>query len=64
MRKRMPKTETKDVPTFEHLPKTETVNLRIPLNLLKDIETRAKSKGVSRQRFMRHALERAIAGRL
>ncbi len=48
--------------TFEFLPKTEKVNLRIPMNLLTAIKQRAKRAKVPYQRYIRHVLERDLRG--
>ncbi len=46
---------------FEFLPKTERVNMRLPENLLNSVKDRAKREGVPYQRYIRLALERAVA---
>jgi predicted DNA binding CopG/RHH family protein len=45
---------------FEFKPKTERVNMRLSKGLLESVKARAASKGVSYQRFIREALERAV----
>jgi predicted DNA binding CopG/RHH family protein len=47
---------------FEMKPKDKSVNLRLPEDLLKAVQTRAKSAGIPYQRFIRMALERALQG--
>jgi predicted DNA binding CopG/RHH family protein len=46
---------------FEFKPKTERVNMRLSKDLLDSVKKRAAKKGVSYQRFIRLALERAVA---
>ena len=46
---------------FEFKPKTERVNMRLSKGLLDSVKKRAAKKGVSYQRFIRLALERAVA---
>jgi predicted DNA binding CopG/RHH family protein len=46
---------------FELLPKDKSVNLRIPEGLLKAVQASAKRQGIPYQRYIRQALERAIA---
>lgn len=48
---------------FEIKPKQKTVNLRISEELLETVRARAKREGVPYQRFIRHALERAVMER-
>jgi predicted DNA binding CopG/RHH family protein len=48
---------------FEFEPKTERVNMRLSKALLKGVKKRAARTGVSYQRFIRLALERALAER-
>lgn len=45
---------------FEIKPKEKSVNLRISEALLETVRERAKREGVPYQRFMRHAIERAV----
>ena len=45
---------------FELKPKDKSVNLRLPTQLLKAVQNRAKRAGVPYQRFIRMALERAL----
>ena len=47
---------------FEFAPKAARVNMRLPANLLKAVKTTAAHRGVPYQRFIRQALERAVAG--
>ena len=46
---------------FELKPKTERVNMRLSRELLDSVKKRAAKTGVSYQRFIRLALERAVA---
>ncbi len=46
---------------FEFHPKTERVNMRLPKPLLDAIRASAKKAGIPYQRFIRQALERAVA---
>ena len=46
---------------FELKPKTERVNMRLSKDLLDSVKKRAAKAGVSYQRFIRLALERAVA---
>jgi predicted DNA binding CopG/RHH family protein len=48
--------------TFEFLPKTEKVNLRIPSSLLSSIKKRALRAKMPYQRYIRHLLERDLRG--
>jgi predicted DNA binding CopG/RHH family protein len=45
---------------FEFKPKTERINMRLSKDLLETVKKRAAKAGVSYQRFIRLALERAI----
>jgi predicted DNA binding CopG/RHH family protein len=45
---------------FEFKPKTERVNMRLSKGLLDTVKSRAAREGVSYQRFIREALERAV----
>jgi predicted DNA binding CopG/RHH family protein len=45
---------------FEFKPKTERVNMRLSKGLLDSVKARAAREGVSYQRFIREALERAV----
>ena len=45
---------------FEFKPKTERVNMRLSKELLDSVKKRAAKTGVSYQRFIRLALERAV----
>ena len=45
---------------FEMKPKDKSVNLRLPEELLKAVQKKAKLAGVPYQRFIRMALERAL----
>jgi predicted DNA binding CopG/RHH family protein len=46
---------------FEFQAKDSTVNLRIPKALLEAVRERARAQGLPYQRFVRLALEQAIA---
>jgi predicted DNA binding CopG/RHH family protein len=48
---------------FEIHPKEKTVNLRISEGLLDAVRADAKREGVPYQRYIRHALERAVTER-
>jgi predicted DNA binding CopG/RHH family protein len=48
---------------FELRPKSESLNLRISGDLLDAVRRRAKQQGIPYQRFIRQALERAVAGK-
>jgi predicted DNA binding CopG/RHH family protein len=48
---------------FEFKPKDKSINLRIPKGLLKAVQSRAKRQGIPYQRYIRQALERAVAGK-
>jgi predicted DNA binding CopG/RHH family protein len=45
---------------FEFQPKAERVNMRLSKELLNNVKRRAAKTGVSYQRFIRLALERAV----
>ncbi|MGH7075058.1 MAG: CopG family antitoxin [Stellaceae bacterium] len=46
---------------FEFAPKTERVNMRLPQALLAAVKEAAKTAGIPYQRFIRQALEAAVA---
>jgi predicted DNA binding CopG/RHH family protein len=46
---------------FEFQPKTERVNMRLPLPLLEAVKATAAKAGIPYQRFIRQALENAVA---
>lgn len=46
---------------FEFQPKTERVNMRLPLPLLEAVKASAAKAGIPYQRFIRQALEFAVA---
>jgi predicted DNA binding CopG/RHH family protein len=46
---------------FEFEKKASRVNMRLPDSLLKAVKERAKSRGIPYQRFIREALEQAVA---
>jgi predicted DNA binding CopG/RHH family protein len=46
---------------FEFQPKSERVNMRLPLPLLEAVKATAAKAGIPYQRFIRQALERAVA---
>jgi predicted DNA binding CopG/RHH family protein len=45
---------------FEFKPKTERVNMRVSKDLLDSVKARAAKEGMSYQRYIRQALERAV----
>jgi predicted DNA binding CopG/RHH family protein len=45
---------------FEFQPKTERVNMRLPLPLLEAVKATAARAGIPYQRFIRQALENAV----
>ena len=47
--------------TFEFMPKTEKVNLRIPASLLTAIKQKAKKAKIPYQRYIRHVLENSLS---
>jgi predicted DNA binding CopG/RHH family protein len=48
---------------FEFLPKTRQVNLRFSEALLDAVRQRARDEGISYQRYIRQAVERALDAR-
>jgi predicted DNA binding CopG/RHH family protein len=46
--------------TFEFSPKGKQVNMRLSEQLLTAVKTAAAARGISYQRFIRQALERAV----
>ena len=46
---------------FEFEPKTERVNMRLPRTLLDAVKAKAAKQGIPYQRYIRQALESAIA---
>jgi predicted DNA binding CopG/RHH family protein len=46
---------------FEFQPKSERVNMRLPLPLLEAVKATAAKAGIPYQRFIRQALEQAVA---
>ena len=48
---------------FEFMPKSERVNMRFPTELLNAIRAKAAAQGMPYQRFIRAALEEAVAGK-
>ena len=48
---------------FEFQPKVERVNMRLPSDLLKAVRSKAEAEGMPYQRFIRAALEQAVAGK-
>jgi predicted DNA binding CopG/RHH family protein len=48
---------------FEFQPKSERVNMRLPLPLLEAVKASAAKAGVPYQRFIRQALEAAVVPR-
>lgn len=48
---------------FEFKAKDERVNMRLPADLLNAVRTKAAEQGMPYQRFIRAALEQAVAGK-
>jgi predicted DNA binding CopG/RHH family protein len=48
---------------FEFQPKEKSINLRISQDLLKAVQAKAKREGIPYQRYIRQALERALASK-
>jgi predicted DNA binding CopG/RHH family protein len=48
---------------FEFQKKTARINMRLPEPLLNAIKAKAKARGIPYQRFIREAIERAVADR-
>lgn len=48
---------------FEFAPKAARINMRLSSDLLKAIKSRAAKQGVPYQRFIRQALEKAVASK-
>lgn len=46
---------------FEFAPKAARINMRLPEDLLKAVRSTASRRGVPYQRFIRQALEQAVA---
>lgn len=46
---------------FEFRPKQKSINLRLSQELLEAVRTHAKKQGIPYQRYIRQALERAVA---
>lgn len=46
---------------FEFRPKQKSINLRLSEELLDAVRMHAKQQGIPYQRYIRHALERAVA---
>lgn len=46
---------------FEHQPKSDRVNMRLPAALLDAVKSRAASEGMPCQRYIRRVLEEAVA---
>lgn len=46
---------------FEFKPKTATVGMRMPQDLLDAVKARASREGIPYQRFIRHTLEQALS---
>jgi predicted DNA binding CopG/RHH family protein len=46
---------------FEFEPKSERVNMRLPRTLLDAVKARAAKQGIPYQRYIRQALESAVA---
>ncbi len=47
---------------FEFEKKAARVNMRLPESLLQAVKERARARGIPYQRFIREALEQAVAG--
>ena len=45
---------------FELKPKDKAISLRLPEDLLKAVQNKAKSEGIPYQRLIRQAIERAV----
>lgn len=45
---------------FEFLPKTKNINLRVPEQLLEAVRERAKTRGISYQKYIRQVLEDSL----
>ena len=48
---------------FEFRPKDAQINMRLPSGLLAAVKEKAERSGIPYQRFIREALERAVAGK-
>jgi predicted DNA binding CopG/RHH family protein len=48
---------------FEFQAKDAQINMRLPSSLLAAVKQKAKRAGIPYQRFIREALERAVAGK-
>ena len=48
---------------FEFMPKSERVNMRFPTELLNAVRAKAAAQGMPYQRFIRAAVEEALAGK-
>jgi predicted DNA binding CopG/RHH family protein len=46
---------------FEFQPKSARINMRLPESLLQSVKARASKRGIPYQRFIREALEEAVA---
>jgi predicted DNA binding CopG/RHH family protein len=46
---------------FELLPKSRPISLRLPENLYKIVQKKARSKGIKTQKFIRNTLEQAVS---
>ncbi|AMJ61740.1 CopG family antitoxin [Bosea sp. PAMC 26642] len=46
---------------FEFKPKTATIGMRVPAELLEAVKARAEREGMPYQRYIRHSLEQALA---
>lgn len=46
--------------TFEFLPKTEKITLRLPPELLSGVREKAKREGISYQKYIRQVVEESL----
>ena len=54
---------TETTPSFEHLPKDARLSFSLPPRLLKAVRAKAAAQGMPYQKFIRAALEEAVAGK-
>jgi predicted DNA binding CopG/RHH family protein len=47
---------------YEFAPKEARINMRLPVDLLKAVRSKAATRGIPYQRFIRQALEQAVGG--
>ena len=48
---------------FEFQAKRAQINMRLPETLLRAVKAKARKRGIPYQRFIRHVLEQAVAGK-